>query len=253
MGRLLAGKRGSGLERTVDIQGQPVVYVLTYKRVKNINFRLGPAGELHVSAPRGLLPQMVDEAVRGKGAWLMRAFHKREAAAARLDLPVAFAQEERISLLGETVTLQLQAGSRAGIRRAGDVLIVTLPDPAEEGRRRRLVQDYAQALLQPVLEQSLTAMLALAAPLGIDRPQLKTRWMKSRWGTCHCQKGLIVLNRALAALPRDVIDAVVLHELIHFRHPDHSRAFYAACEAVMPDFRRRQAQLAGVSPRAWCG
>lgn len=238
-------------QRKVAMGEQVIPYELTYKRVKNINFRLGGDGVLRVSAGRGVSPEAVDDAVRAKGAWILRARRGLEAAQERLAMPHTFAEGERVSLLGEVVTLHFETGRRSAARRDDAVLTVTLPDPADEERRRRMVRAYAAALVSSVFEESLAAMLTLAAPLGIGRPRLRTRWMKSRWGTCHYRDGLIVLNKALVAVPRPVIDYVVLHELVHFCQPHHGRAFYQALDTLMPDHAARRAWLRQVSPLPW--
>ena len=58
-------------------------YFLTYKRVKNINLRIGPDGEAHASAPCGVPPARVDAFVLSKAAWLEKA--KAQAARRRAE------------------------------------------------------------------------------------------------------------------------------------------------------------------------
>ena len=55
--------------------------------------------------------------------------------------------------------------------------------------------------------------------------------MRSRWGSCHYTKGVVVLSSHLLAKPRAAVEYVVLHELCHFIHPDHSQAFYGLAAA----------------------
>ena len=77
------------------------------------------------------------------------------------------------------------------------------------------------------------------------------RWMTSRWGSCTMAKGKITLNWALVgAAPAD-IDAVVLHELVHFRHPDHSAAFYRTLYTLMPDYPERHARVRQLPAGFW--
>ena len=69
--------------------------------------------------------------------------------------------------------------------------------------------------------------------------------MTTRWGSCHYAKGGIVLNTALAAVEGELLDYVTLHELVHFLHPNHGPGFYAAMDALLPDWREKRRRLKG--------
>ena len=77
----------------------------------------------------------------------------------------------------------------------------------------------------------------------VPYPQIKIRAMTSCWGVCHPKKGSITLNRRLLSVPRSCIEYVVLHELAHFVHPNHSRQFYDLLTVLMPDWRMRKKEL----------
>ncbi len=110
------------------------------------------------------------------------------------------------------------------------------PEPLE-------VPDRETAL--PLLLASLDRMWPLVAGLGVNKPALKGRKMVSRWGSCHVNKGLIVMNTALAGVPQDLRDYVTLHELVHFLHPNHGPGFYGVMDALMPDWREKRKRLRG--------
>ena len=70
-----------------------------------------------------------------------------------------------------------------------------------------------------------------AQKLGVSFGSITVRCQKTRWGSCS-KKGA-----------PEVIDSVVVHELCHLKHFDHSPAFYADVLAVLPDYRRSEAWL----------
>lgn len=83
----------------------------------------------------------------------------------------------------------------------------------------------------------------LVAPLGVSRPSLRLRKMRSQWGNCHYRQGYITLNTALAACPEELRSYVALHELVHFIHPDHGAGFYSLMDRLMPDWKARRKEL----------
>lgn len=93
------------------------------------------------------------------------------------------------------------------------------------------------------LTEALERVLPLTEPLGVSRPELRLRAMRSQWGNCHFRQGYITLNTALASCPEALQDYVALHELVHFLHPDHGPGFRAVMDRLMPDWKTRRKQL----------
>ena len=81
------------------------------------------------------------------------------------------------------------------------------------------------------------------APLvGVTYGRITIRNQRSRWGSCS-SKGNLNFNCLLMLFPDDVIDYVVVHELCHRKHMNHSAEFYAEVERVFPEYRRCQKWL----------
>lgn len=81
------------------------------------------------------------------------------------------------------------------------------------------------------------------APLvGVTYGRITIRNQRSRWGSCS-SKGNLNFNCLLMLFPDDVIDYVVVHELCHRKHMNHSADFYAEVERIFPEYRRCQKWL----------
>lgn len=77
--------------------------------------------------------------------------------------------------------------------------------------------------------------------MNVAYGRISIREQKTRWGSCS-SKGNLNFNWRLIFAPEEVLDYVVVHELAHRREMNHSKAFYAIVESVLPDYR---------SPRRW--
>ena len=72
----------------------------------------------------------------------------------------------------------------------------------------------------------------------IPFPKLKIRSMKTRWGVCNKRDNLVTLNSKLIKYSLHEIDYVIIHELSHFVHFDHSKEFWETVRMHMPDYKK---------------
>ncbi len=148
------------------------------------------------------------------------------------------------------------------VTREGQVLVrVPLSMPEEEIRRfvaahtawleRAQARVAARRAAHPPLTQQQEAELRrraaailpaktahYAALMGVAPTGVKITAAKTRFGSCS-GKNSLCFSLYLMQYPEAAIDYVVVHELAHIRHHDHSPAFYAEVARVMPDYRER--------------
>lgn len=131
---------------------------------------------------------------------------------------------------------------RARLRFDGDFHI-TLPEtlsPADrESLAARTVWRWTQARL---LEEAQRLAAKPAARSGLNPSGWRVKLMRSRWGSCG-PRGDINLNALLAFVPAEILDYVVVHELCHLRHRDHSPRFWALVGEHCPDYASRRGWL----------
>ncbi len=107
------------------------------------------------------------------------------------------------------------------------------PEPTEEQRKAMIRR--AKEILPPKVAH-------YAALLGVQPAGITITSARTRFGSCSAKNALSFSWR-LMDYPEAAIDYVVVHELAHIRHHDHSRAFYDLIASVMPDHAKRRALL----------
>ncbi len=100
-----------------------------------------------------------------------------------------------------------------------------------------------EAGMRAVAQRELPVLAGrLAAAMATVPRRITVRNQRTRWGSCSC-RGVISLNWRLIQTPVAVCEYVIVHELCHLRHMNHSRRFWAAVGEYCPDYRKQEAWL----------
>lgn len=116
------------------------------------------------------------------------------------------------------------------------------PSPWElyEGREREEKKQECRKRLEEILPQIIEAC---EQRVGVHAQEWRLRDMKTRWGTCNVEKRRIWLNVWLGEYPRECLEYVVTHELIHFLERGHNRIFYGYMDAFYPQWKSAKTRL----------
>ena len=198
-------------------KGYPILITRRSNAVQ-LKLRYTPGREhFDLTVPPGTTRHRVDAFLRESEAWLEEhARHERTVWKETL------APGEGAMLRGERVTL-----GRNGIP-AGDAFL---------------------RLRNEELCRTLNRLLPLwTRRMGVSVTKLTLRQMTSKWGSCAVDSGHVTLNLSLGAMPEELTEYVLVHELTHMHHPDHSPAFHAEMTRLLPDWRQRKDRLNRFGP-----
>lgn len=102
-------------------------------------------------------------------------------------------------------------------------------------------EGQVQSALQKLYQREALALLTeksrnFAAQLGLEFTSVKVRRTRSKWGHCTI-RGELQYNWLVCLAPEAVVDYLVIHEVCHLQHHNHSRAFWTLVERLCPDYR----------------
>ncbi len=205
-------------------------YQLIRSNRKTLALSIDTNGTLIVRAPFLMQTPQINAFIQKQRSWIEQTRRK----VALLPPVPRFSPEDgaAIPYFGRSLTLQSAAVTKVTLY--GDVLQYPAQKDAAvliirwlEKQARQELQRRIQALSQPMNQKPATFRLSRA---------------KGRWGSMST-RGTLSLNRALVHCPSAVIDYVIIHELCHIPHPNHSPAFWHEVEYWMPDYRSKKQWL----------
>lgn len=204
-------------------------------RARHVRISVSAYGQVTITHPAHVSRSEAAAFVHSKREWILRQLAKtkplpRSGTLDRLHLP----------LTGETFFIRHQEleSSRAGLRQKGNVLHLRHDANAPETIRwelREWLKKYARNELAKRLD-------ALCAQTDLSYQKLSIRLQRTRWGSCT-REGAISLNAKLMFLKENLVRHVLIHELAHTVHLNHSQAFWHLVACYDPNWREHRKSL----------
>ncbi len=229
--------------REIVLCGQKVKYTLQYKNVKNINLRIHEDGAIFVSASKGVKLDKIDAFLLSKEKWIISALEKMKNRAEKREDDI---DEKGILLFGKRIPLLIREGKKNAFSYDGNGVCLFLKDINDIEQREKLLRAFYKVEAERVISFICERAFNTFSIKNLAFPEIKYRYMKTRWGSCHTKKKLLTFNTALAKAPIECVEYVVFHEFSHFLHPNHSKAFYKTLSTFMPDYKARKKLLNGI-------
>jgi hypothetical protein len=199
--------------------------LVRHRRARRYILRLGRDGAARVTLPRGGSVAEARRFVQQNLAWLEKQLLRQ---AAQPALPRPWTAGTQILFRGELVRLEVIPPPD------GPILVrfgsETLPVPQLAGDFRPAIEEHLRRLAALELT-ARTFELAAAHNFAVRRVTVRNQ--RSRWGSCSV-RGTVSLNWRLVQTPPFVRDYIILHELAHLRHMNHSRRFWSEVERLCP-------------------
>lgn len=198
--------------------------------------------EVVVTVPPYVQKKTIDSFVESKGDWIESnlAVDKRKFTAIK-DLT-------SIYLFGiKHAVYFINSGRKTvGIKKEDAFIIIDAPISSEDEKIITALKNWLKKMATHYVEQRIAFLTTREDVASItDRymEKWRVRYMKTAFGLCYAQKREIVLNVELVLYPPQFLDYVILHEITHFLHQNHSKQYYQAFEQLEPQWKRLKQEL----------
>jgi predicted metal-dependent hydrolase len=203
-----------------------IVSVRESDRAQAMRIIVGPRRPIEVIVPSGTPDTAVETFLASKCDWIARKVAAAEEIVRR---PRMLGLEGKVWLQGEPLRTEHVAGKAPRAELRDGVLRVTGKHSEAADAIERWYRREARRRISSVAERE-------AARLGLRFNSLAIRDQKTRWGSCS-RRGNLSFSWRLLLCPSEVLDYVAVHELLHLRKPNHSKAFWQMLESAHPGWQ----------------
>lgn len=213
-----------------DMNGKEFQYVVRRSsKAKQVVLRVDQTGTIRLVLPRWVSLRMGEKFFEEKLPWIRKVMGKRQ----RIRLPELISGTQ-LPFFGEVLQLDVViASGRSGLTRQGSALVIKASSKRKvrvliETWYRRQAKDFFKALVQA---------------MKVNHVVVRISGAKTRWGSCNSKRRSLMFNWRLSLAPVEIARYVVIHEVVHLSHPNHSTSFWQAVALLDPQWQEHRAWL----------
>jgi predicted metal-dependent hydrolase len=208
------------------------------RRARRLSVRVYPGGQVEVVVPPGASAAIVHKFVHTHREWIDRRVADLSSAAPRIvdTRPTSI----ELNALGRVYSVEYStASTRPGVRQLKGHPALIVSGATSDRAIGAALRSWLHQMAHRELEVQLKA---LAHACGFHFERMQVRRQRTRWGSCS-SSGTISLNVCLMFLNPAVVRYLLIHELCHTRHMNHSDRFWSLVERHEPDYKRLDREL----------
>ena len=222
------------------IQLGDIVIAFTRKDIKHVHLSVyPPSGQVTLVAPKGTRPEVARAYAVSRLGWIRDQQAKLRGQAR--EAPRQFVERESHYLWGRRYLLTLSAAdAKPSVSLTHRTIHLTVRPGSSPEKRAAVMHAWHKSLLHA----AVPALIQKWEPkLGVKVSGYFLQRMKTRWGSCNPKARHIRLNTELVKKPKDLLEYVVVHEMLHLIAPTHSEHFVALLSKHYPAWREARAEL----------
>ena len=226
------------MRASIQFGSKQINYKVDYSERKSMGITVMPDLAVIVRAPVGTSYEKIKEKIRKTAPWIIKqqsfflSFHPKTPAR-------KFIGGETHLYMGRQYRLKIINCKSESVKLKGQFIEVST---FEKSRVKKLLNDWFLQNAKKKLRNIAQPLILNFKKHKIEPDSIVLRDMPTRWGSCT-PKGKIILNPELIKAPRGCIEYVIIHELCHLIHHDHTRKFIDLQTKEMPDWEKWKLKL----------
>jgi hypothetical protein len=225
---------------TETIQLGDIAIDVTRKDVKHVHLSVHPPqGRVSLVAPTGTRSEVARAYAISRLGWIREQRAKLKGQAR--ETPRRFIERESHHLWGRRYLLSVvEKDEKPSVRLSHHKMTLSVRPGSSMAKREEVMHDWHKALLHDLVPQLIKKW---EAKLGVTVSGYFLQRMKTKWGSCNHRVGNIRLNTELVKKPKDLVEYVVVHEMLHLVEPTHSERFIGLLDKHYRSWREARAEL----------
>ena len=225
---------------TETIQLGEIAIAVTRKDIKHVHLSVHPpTGRVTLVAPKGTRPEVARAYAISRLGWI-RNQQSRFRGQAR-EPRRQYVERESHYLWGRRYLLSVrEEDAKPSIKLGHRRITLTVRPGSSRAKRQAIMHEWHKSLLHAAIPGLIRKW---KSKLGVDVAGYFLQRMKTKWGGCNHRARNIRLNTELVKKPKDLLEYVVLHEMLHLIAPTHSEQFLTLISKHYPSWREARAEL----------
>lgn len=225
---------------TETIRLGEIEIAITRKAVKHVHLSVHPpAGDVTLVAPTDTRLEVVRAYAISKLGWIQDQQVKLLAQAR--ETPRQYIERESHYLWGRRYLLSVvEADVKPNVKQDHRRITLTVRPGSTRDKREEVMQEWQRALLHEAIPALIRKW---EAKLDVTVRHYYLQRMKTKWGACNHRAGNIRLNTELVKKPKDLLEYVVVHEMMHLVEPTHSGRFVELLDKHYPTWHEARSEL----------
>ncbi len=219
-------------------------YQIIRSNRKTVGLEVSLDEGVKIRAPKSLKKKRIKQIVKKKASWILKKQEKL-CEVKPAPTPKEFLSGEKLPYLGRRYRLKVKKieGKNVSISLyQGKFWIEVGTDISKQMRREAIREKVINWYREHAKEKINERVKKYQDKIGTEPNSVQIKKQKKRWGSCS-SLGNLNFNWKIIMAPMSVVDYLVVHELAHLKHPNHSKEFWQLVEAIIPNYEKKQEWL----------
>jgi len=224
--------------QTIELGG--VLVELSWKAIKHVHLSVHPPnGRVTLVAPEGTRFAAARAYAISKLAWIRQ--QQQQFSEQCREIPRAYVERESHSVWGRRYLLSvIEQQGKPHVSLGHQRMMLYVRPQSDRDKRASVLHEWHKSLLHGAIPPLISQW---ESRLGVQVAGYFLQRMKTKWGSCHPQRRHIRLNTELVKKPKDLLEYVVVHEMLHLLETTHNEHFVALLDEHFPVWREARAEL----------